>query len=95
MMDIHNNASSGLAATNPINAFHAVKRLSVDFDKVVEDLKRDKFEVFDHNVKMQKRIARLVPQMEDFNGLAQSMIRFVAISLSRLDSYALGMRKRS
>ena len=77
MLEENNNGSSELAASNPINAFHAVKRLAVDFDKVVEDLKKDKFEVFDHNIKMQKRIARVEPEMEDFHGLAQSMIRFV------------------
>ena len=84
MMDASQNGSSELSATNPINAFHAVKRLSVDFDKVVEDLKKDKFEVFDYNLKMQKRIARVVPQFEDFHGLAQSMIRFASKQYSQL-----------
>eukprot|EP00095_Tigriopus_kingsejongensis_P007522 snap_masked-scaffold103_size370364-processed-gene-2.2 protein:Tk07522 transcript:snap_masked-scaffold103_size370364-processed-gene-2.2-mRNA-1 annotation:"hypothetical protein DAPPUDRAFT_22132" len=59
---------------NPIHAYKLMKRFSVDWKKIEEDLQGDEWAETQFSVR-RKRLRSVFPRDEDLNGSAQSLIR--------------------
>lgn len=61
-------------AGNPIHAYKLMKRFSVDWKKIEEDLKNNDWTETEFALK-RKRLSPVTPREDDLNGSAQSLIR--------------------
>ena len=61
-------------ATNPIHAFKMMKRFTVDWKSLQQDLEANDWQEVEFKLK-KKKLGSVIPRDEDLHGAAQSLIR--------------------